>query len=240
MTDMSNFTEGGSNYAARPTGLEEVRLEQGEIVMEAIRNTIEADQREWTDREHRVMTTLLLGKLFTENSGANLCRIRNVSENGMMIESHRSLIVNRNICVELRSGTRLEGRVAWANQGRAGVQFHQPIDYKRVLADANIAPASGKGALPRAPRFDIECAGRISNYGRSIDVVIENVSQSGARLRMSRPPKQESEVILSIPGLPSRRCVTRWATEEAAGLAFLDSIPYRDFSLWLEHMTAGE
>lgn len=208
--------------------------------MEPIRTNTEADQREWVERENRFMTTLLLGKLFTEDSGANLCRIRNMSENGMMIESHRSLARDRNICVELRSGTKLEGRVAWANQGRAGVQFHQPIDYKRVLADANIAPAGGKGALPRAPRFDIACAGRISNYGRSIDVVIENVSQSGARVRLPRPPKQESELILSIPGLPSRRCVTRWATEETAGLAFLDAIPYHDFSLWLEHMTAGE
>jgi hypothetical protein len=197
---------------------------------------------EWTDRAERTVTTLLIGKLVCA-SGAELCRIRNISATGMMIETARSLGFGNWLAVELRCGQKLQGSVAWASTGRAGVQFTAPIDVDQVLAVARGAaaqPQQRRAAepVPRAPRFDVDCAARINSNGRSIDVQVENVSQSGARIRLPRPPKADTQVILSIPGLPPRRAVTRWSSDEVAGLSFLDVIPYDELSIWLGH-TAG-
>nr|WP_246352322.1 PilZ domain-containing protein [Sphingomonas xinjiangensis] len=193
------------------------------------------------ERAERIVTTLLIGKLLSANGPDQLCRIRNISATGMLIETHRPLGFGSWLAVELRSGEKLQGTVAWSGTGRAGVQFLTPIQVDRILAEAkqSAAPTRLRAVQqPRAPRFDVQCPASISSNGRYIDVMLENVSQSGACVSMSRPPKRDTEVILSIPGLPSRRCTTRWSDDKAAGLLFLEVIPYHELDAWLEHVDA--
>lgn len=200
-----------------------------------------ADLAAPVERAERIVTTLLIGKLLCANAPEHLCRIRNISMTGMLIETHRPLGFGSWVAVELRSGEKLQGTVAWNGTGRAGVQFIAPIDVDRILAEAKqSAPPARLRTVqqPRAPRFEVQCPASISSNGRYIDVMLENVSQSGARISMSRPPKRDTEVILSIPGLPTRRCTTRWSDEHAAGLLFLEVIPYFELDAWLEHIEA--
>lgn len=188
-----------------------------------------------TDRAPRTVTTLLVGKLLCRGTVEHLCRVRNISMTGMMLETHHTLSYGSWVAVELRSGDRLQGSVVWSSEGRAGVEFGAPIDVDHILAQAKATPERFGANAPRAPRFDVECAARISCFGRHIDVALENISQSGARICLPKPPKPDTEVILSVPGLPSRRCTTRWASEEKAGLVFLEPISYNDLAPWLEH-----
>jgi hypothetical protein len=187
------------------------------------------------ERAPRTVTTFLVAKLIAWGADAHLCRVRNISATGMMIETYFELACGSRVAVELRGGERLQGLVVWASSGRAGVQFGETIEVDRILAEAKLRMPEPGANAPRAPRFEIGCAARISSYGRSIDVMIENVSQSGARVRLPRPPRPDSEVILMIPGLPPRRCTCRWAADEVAGLAFHDVIPYHELAEWLEH-----
>jgi hypothetical protein len=182
------------------------------------------------DRAPRTVTTLLVGKLLCRGTVEHLCRIRNISMSGMMLETHHTLGFGSWVTVELRSGDRLQGSVVWSSEGRAGVEFAQPIDVDHILAQAKAGLGPFCGPAPRAPRFDVECAARISCFGRHIDVTLENVSQSGARIALPKPPREDTEIILSVPGLPSRRCTTRWATEDKAGLIFLEPISYNDLA----------
>jgi hypothetical protein len=187
------------------------------------------------DRAPRTVTTLLVGKLFSRGSAEHLCRIRNISMTGMMLETHYTLGYGSWVTVELRNGDRLQGSVVWSSEGRAGVEFAQAINVDHILAQAKASLERFCGPAPRAPRFDVECAARISCFGRYIDVTLENISQSGARIVLPKPPREDTEIILSVPGLPSRRCTTRWATEDKAGLIFLEPISYNDLGPWLEH-----
>jgi hypothetical protein len=188
-------------------------------------------------REPRIVTTLLVGKLLCRGTVEHLCRVRNISTRGMMIETHHTPGYGNWVTVELRSGDRLQGSVVWSSEGRAGVEFAAPIDVDHILAQAKLAPEKLGANAPRAPRFEVTCPARISIFGRHIDVTLENISQSGARLRLPRPPRPDTEVILSVAGLPSRRCTTRWVNEDVAGFVFLEVIPYHDLAAWLEHCT---
>lgn len=187
------------------------------------------------DRAPRTVTTLLVGKLFSRGAAEHLCRIRNISMTGMMLETHYTLGYGSWVAVELRNGDRLQGSVVWSSEGRAGVEFAQPIDVDHILAQAKASLERFCGPAPRAPRFDVECAARINCFGRYIDVTLENISQSGARICLPKPPREDTEIILTVPGLPSRRCTTRWASSDKAGLIFLEPISYNDLGPWLEH-----
>lgn len=195
-----------------------------------------SDPASRVERAPRTVTTLLVGKLIAKGHAEHLCRVRNISATGMMIDTYQPLGFGTWVAVELRSGDRLQGSVVWSGTGRAGVEFAAPIDVDYILAEAKSPTVDINGNTPRAPRFEVQTAGRISSYGRQIDVIVENVSQTGAQIRMPRPPRKDSEVILTIPGLPQRRGTTRWATDETAGLAFHDLISYQELAAFLGHV----
>lgn len=198
--------------------------------MEARLHAIQATYDERAESRHAVKT-LLVARLHRRDRTEHLCRIRNLSETGMMIETPAPVAVHETLTVELRGET-FGGEVIWAEDNCVGLRLTQPIEIARVLGEARLAAV--RADRPRAPRFRVDSPARISSYGRTIDVVVEDVSQSGARLRLPRPPRAEAEVILSIPGLPSRRCTTRWSNEEWAGVVFHDIIPYSELAAWLE------
>ncbi len=192
-------------------------------------------REDWVERAPRAVATLLVGKLSHEGNPGQLCRVRNISEHGMQIDTIASLLPGMAIAVELRGGATLTGAIAWTKGGRAGVRFDMPADVNAILGkpqpDANTV-------RPRSPRFAAEIPARISSLGRSIDVVVADLSQGGACLRLQRPLRTDSEVILMIPGLPSRRCTTRWSNDEFAGVAFHDPISYGELSSWLDSPAA--
>jgi hypothetical protein len=193
------------------------------------------DRQEWIERAPRAVATLLVGKLSHEGNPGQLCRVRNISEHGMQIDTIAALMPKLQIVVELRGGATLTGAIAWTKGNRAGVRFDDAIDVSDILGKP---PAEATAARPRSPRFVAEIPARISSYGRSIDVVVADLSQGGACLRLQRTLRPDSEVILMIPGLPMRRCTTRWSDDEFAGVAFHDPISYTELSTWLDSPAA--
>ncbi len=70
-------------------------------------------------------------------------RVRNLSAGGMMIDSSVMLAPGTRMTADLRGVGKVQGRVAWASLGRAGIAFDAEIDPR--LARSN-PPA--KSALP--------------------------------------------------------------------------------------------
>lgn len=203
--------------------------------MENIPASAFEDREEWTERAPRAVATLLVAKLSHEGNPGQLCRVRNISEMGMQIDTIASLLPGMRITVETRGGALLTGAIAWTKGGRAGVRFDGPIDVTEILGKPHPVAATPR---PRSPRFVAELPARISSYGRSIDVVLADLSQGGACLRLQRTLRADTEVILLIPGLPTRRCTTRWSNDEYAGVAFHDPISYTELSAWLDSPNA--
>ena len=54
-------------------------------------------------------------------------RIVDFSLSGLQLDGCFGVAVADQVAVELLSGQRLEGKVAWAVASRSGVQFHQPL-----------------------------------------------------------------------------------------------------------------
>ena len=206
--------------------------------MVAVKTDPAGDELAWSQRAPRTVTTLLVGKLICEGASEQLCRVRNLSATGMLIETQRSLGYGNWVAVELRCGQRLQGTVAWSSTGRAGVQFTTPIEVDQVLAVARGATAA-RMVAPRAPRFAANLAARLVNEGHPLDVTVENISQSGARVQLAEQRELDRLVTLTIPGLQPRRCTVRWSKDQTVGLAFMDMVPYDELAAVLGHSVAN-
>jgi len=203
--------------------------------VEANSADIYEEREEWVERAPRAVATLLVGKLSHDGNPGQLCRVRNLSEQGMQIDTIATLLPGMRIHVELRGGAQLNGAIAWTKGGRAGVRFDTPADVNAILGKPHAETAASR---PRSPRFAAEIPARISSNGRSIDVIVVDLSQGGACLRLQRTLRTDTEVILMIPGLPTRRCTARWSNDDHAGVAFHDPISYTELSAWLDSPAA--
>lgn len=188
---------------------------------------------ELTPRAARSVTTLRLGRLLCGANCDSPCRIRNISANGMMIETNRTLPAGLEITVQLRCGSQLVGSVVWSDGNRAGIEFPHPIDLEHFLARATHEHGANDCGIPRAPRFVLGYPAKLGCFGRMIPVFIANVSQSGLRVRSTQPLRVGQDLMLHAPGLPQYGCTVRWADGEEAGLAFQGILPFDDLSNWL-------
>lgn len=190
-------------------------------------------RREYAPRANRTVTILIVAKLVSER-GESLCRIRNISSGGLMLESRAPLAKGDPIGVELRSGRRLSGRVVWSRDGRAGVQFDGSVVVEEIVALPSAEKPSRlrRARQPRPPRIAAEArvevttaAGRV--YARMIDI-----SQGGARLLLPFRVQPGERMTLAVPGLPAKLAHARWAGEEV-GVAFAEPLSFDALTEWL-------
>lgn len=187
--------------------------------------------RSFDPREERYLTILLVARMITE-AGDGICRIRNISSGGLMLETAAILTAGQRIRIELRNHRSVEGKVVWARAPRAGVQFDTPVDAEELL-EAREARHRGAHA-PRAPRLATECPVRVRADVGSTDALMVDISQCGAKLRLDRRFARDELVTLSIPGIGPVRAAVRWVREGEMGLMFLETISFADLGGWLQ------
>lgn len=181
----------------------------------------------WIDRHARVTTILFVGRLIDARAD-HLCRIRNVSEGGMMIECDSAIPVGAQVRIEVRHGIVLEAEVVWVDGHRLGVRAVVPIDVRRLL---EAQPRRGT-QVPRSPRLSAAAAAQIAWRGRTRAAILLDISQAGCRIAITDCPEIDEPVRLSIPGLPVRTAVQRWVRDGQAGFVFLDPHPFAALSAW--------
>ncbi|MBO9713477.1 PilZ domain-containing protein [Sphingomonas sp.] len=185
-------------------------------------------------RAERTVTTLLLGRLVRPGHVDTPCRIRNMSATGMLIEVRTALRENDRITVEVRGACPLNGRIAWTNDGRAGVQFDDMIDVEGLLHSISSGGGVNDAGSARAPRFDADSEAMVGVLGRLFPATLENISQGGARVVCDQQLEPGRHVSLAVPQLGKRPCVVRWTDGESIGLSFLDKLTFGDLSAWLD------
>lgn len=67
-------------------------------------------------------------------------RVRNLSPGGMMVDADPALYEGVQLVADLRGIGLIEGHVAWARDGRAGIAFAIDIDPKRARTALNPRP----------------------------------------------------------------------------------------------------
>lgn len=194
--------------------------------------TPQSAPRDLVDRATRTITTLIVARLVTPG-GEGLCRIRNISAGGFLIESATPLAPEVIVRVELRGGERLDGRVAWSLDGRAGVAAAEPIDVAAIVGTG--APAGSRlrrTHQPRGPRIAVDREVGIALGERRSVARLLDISQGGARLALRNYVRVGERLTLELPGLPIKSGYVRWSGHEI-GVAFAEPLGFQALSRWL-------
>ncbi|MBV1688786.1 PilZ domain-containing protein [Novosphingobium sp. G106] len=179
----------------------------------------------------RVMTVFKAARIGCARAD-DLGLIRNISTEGVMIETRLSLPVDEAIFIEIQSGNPMQGRVRWSKDGMTGVQLDRPIEIAEALRTSNAEDVVDR---IRPPRFDRVVDAALECNGRTWPTTTRNISLSGVQVATAQAvvlPKN-AHAMLRIDGLGTLGGVLRWQRGGSIGMRFEAPLPLRHFQQWL-------
>jgi len=195
-------------------------------------NTTFHPEQLFVDRPTWALTMLMVGKL-RAGDRQGLCRIRNVSTGGMMIETRMPLGCGQSVSIEARAQQGVTGSIAWIRDDRAGVSFDREVPLDIMLALARNRPNRvQKTRVPRGPRLQVDCRVEVQLSTGRVKAMLKDISQGGAKLTMPLVTQRHDRLLLMVPGLPMKLGIVRWACAYV-GIAFAEPLSFDLLAEWL-------
>lgn len=169
-----------------------------------------------------------------------LCRIRNLSSGGVMIESSLPLAVDDSVSLRLRSGDEVGGLVRWVQDGRAGIAFDDPASSALVSGSAAGVQASNSSPIGY-PLFQRSARAAITAGARKEQAPVVEISPAGVLIETIRDWAQERLFTVGIDGLGehvARLGDSQPDDEDRMALIFVQPLHFRLFNDWLTSVPA--
>ncbi len=149
------------------------------------------------------------------NGDAGLWRVRNMSDNGMMLAAEVPIAVGERLEIALSDTVTLRGEVVWSDEGRCGVAFDKEVDVADVLKQL---AAEQRATGYRQPRLPVRTqAQAVTDEGTS-SIELVDLSQNGAGFIHDGHLEVGKELDLILAGGVKRRAIVRWSRGGRGGL----------------------
>lgn len=176
--------------------------------------------------DERYLTLFRVGTVMI-NDRRELCLIKNISAGGMMIRPYCDLAIGDQVSVELKRGEQIAGSISWIRQDSAGIAFNERIDVVELLA------TSMEGPRPRMPRVEVRCIASVRQGANVYGMRAHDISQGGIKVESDRELQIGGDVLVTLPGLPSKDAIVRWKEGRAYGITFRRLIALAELVEWL-------
>ncbi len=180
----------------------------------------------------RHVAVILIAKL-TVGSVHSVCRIRNISNSGALLETSHVIAPGQKVLLELRSDLIVSGRIVWTKSGHSGVQFESNIDVSHYLSRTESRLNRIK---VRPPRYRCTADALLEYNCQLFACSLFDIAMSGARL-CNLPAelalKCGHPVKLMRDSMPSRNAIVVWTDKHSAGIKFHQPLKYGQLEDWL-------
>jgi len=189
-------------------------------------------QRKLSDRAERTLTMLMVAKLRVREV-EGLCRIRNISPGGLMLETRLAIDCGDHAEIELRQQRQVSGRIVWVRGDRAGLAFDAPEEVEALLpAKPGRASRIRREPKPRGPRLQMDCTVEVRLPDGRAEAQLRDISQGGAKLSLPLRLRVGEQLLLLVPGLPLKLGIVRWVHGDV-GVAFAEPLSFDLLADWL-------
>ncbi|TNE40575.1 MAG: PilZ domain-containing protein [Sphingomonadales bacterium] len=172
-----------------------------------------------------------------------LCRIRNLSSGGVMIECNLPLAVDDLVSLRLKSGHEVGGLVRWVSEGKAGIAFNDPAS-AMLVGGAVAVPETMPPSPIGYPLFRRNALVKLCVGHRREQVVMAMISPTGIIVESGMDWGAERLFTVCIDDLGdhvARKSDAVSDDEEGAmALVFVQPLHYRAFNDWLASVPSAE
>lgn len=158
------------------------------------------------------------------------CEIRKISALGATLASKLAPALGDRVLVELATGQRPGGKIAWADGSELGVRFDDSID---VIALLNRKLVSQTPERRTMPRLEVRCLAHIKCAENFCPAMLRNISSGGLQLEGREMPAVGAYVSTFVEGLnvPSGEVI--WSKGELIGVELLEDLSWTSIIPWV-------
>jgi hypothetical protein len=158
------------------------------------------------------------------------CEIRKISALGATLASRLAPALGDRVLVELATGQRPAGKIAWSDGSELGVRFDDTID---VIALLNRKLVSQTPERRTMPRLEVRCLAHLKCGENFSPAMLRNISSGGLQLEGREMPAVGSYVSTFVEGLnvPSGEVI--WSKGELVGVELLEELSWTSIIPWV-------
>jgi hypothetical protein len=158
------------------------------------------------------------------------CAIRKISALGATLRSDLEPALGDRVSVELATGQRPQGRIAWTKRGEIGVRFDDCVDMIALLNRKLVSQAPDRRAMPRvevrAPLY-VKCG---ENFRLA---TLRNISARGLQIEGDDLPEVGTYVAVFLEGLNIPPGEVMWRREKLAGIQVFEELSWTSIIPWI-------
>jgi|GEM_PF-2283258 len=200
----------------------------------AQQNSLDDEQQGDRRSAERQISVLINAGIIHEGDDA-LCRIRNLSSGGIMIESALTLKIDDSVTLQMRTGRIVTGQVRWISEDRAGIAF-AGADAAQLVTQ-RLASQELQASPIGFPLFQREAWAKLSIGHKTARARIAALTPIGISLENAPDWEGERVLNLSIEGLGDHLVrvsdIMPRGSDDELNLLFMQPLNYRLFSDWL-------
>lgn len=142
--------------------------------------------------------------------------VRNVSREGIMVETTATLDPSQLVAFSLDERCFYFATVRWCRGGRVGLQLEDALAIFGLVDEKEAGHADHHRM--RDKRHAVEIPGRIMLVALPVPVTVRDISQTGMRLEGDLAVETDSRVMIKLRDRPLLFGTVRWTTGPKAGL----------------------
>lgn len=152
---------------------------------------------------------------------AGLFRARNISDKGMMLNTHEPVEIGEHVMIGLSERLAIQGTILWCNERCCGIQFDRPIDCDALLRAGAEQKRSDRRCSVRLTATRLATA-YAENGIRPVRVV--DVSHRGMGLAHDGTLARDMLLRLFLETGVEREARVRWSRRGLAGIRLLEPL----------------
>jgi PilZ domain len=158
------------------------------------------------------------------------CSIRKISALGATVSTDAAPALGERASVELATGQRAAGRVAWTGRNEVGVRFDDSID---VIALLNRKLVSQTRERRTMPRIEVRAPVHLKCGGQFFLAMLRNISARGLQIEGDELPAIGTYVSVLIEGLNIPPGEVVWKREKLAGIEVTQALSWTSIIPWV-------
>jgi PilZ domain-containing protein len=161
------------------------------------------------------------------------CTIRKISALGVTVVSHLAPALGEKVAVELATGQRATGKIAWTNGKELGVTFDDHVDMAALLNRKLVSLTPERRAMPRV---EVRSPAYVK-WSESLSLAtLRNISARGLQLEGDELPAMGTYTAVFVDGLNIPAGEVVWRRSTLMGIELLDELSWTSIIPWVRQM----
>ena len=168
------------------------------------------------------------------HSGLRLdCEIRKISALGATIGSSLVPPLGERVSIEIATGQRPSGKIAWTGAGEIGVRFDDSIDVVALLNRQLVSQTPERRTMPR---LEVRATAHIKCGENFRPAMLRNISAHGLQLEGEDLPAAGSYVSVFVDGLNIPAGEVIWGRANLAGVELFEELSWTSIIPWVRSL----